>query len=191
MGAVSPVPFASKDFIKKINDRIIKPTLLGLENENLNYKGFIFIGLINVGGEPKVIEYNVRMGDPETEVVIPRIKNDLISLFEATSNQTLKEVILDIDSRYASTVMSVSGGYPEKYKKGYEIEGIKDVTDAIVFQSGTVIDKNLKTITSGGRVLTITGLGENMEEALNKSYNGLEKINFKGMFYRKDIGFDL
>ena len=191
MGAVSPVPFASKDFIKKINDRIIKPTLLGLENENLNYQGFIFIGLINVGGEPKVIEYNVRMGDPETEVVIPRIKNDLVSLFEATSNQTLKEMILDIDSRYASTVMAVSEGYPEKYEKGYVIEGIKDVTDAIVFHSGTIIDKNLKTITAGGRVLTITGLGENMEEALNKSYNGLEKIDFKGIYYRKDIGFDL
>ena len=191
MGAVSPVPFASKDFIKKINDRIIKPTLLGLENENLNYQGFIFIGLINVGGEPKVIEYNVRMGDPETEVVIPRIKNDLVSLFEATSNQNLKEKILDIDSRYASTVMAVSEGYPEKYKKGYVIEGIKDVTDAIVLHSGTIIDKNSKPITAGGRVLTITGLGENMEEALNKSYNGLEKIDYKGIYYRKDIGFDL
>ena len=191
MGAVSPVPFASKDFIKKINDRIIKPTLLGLENENLNYQGFIFIGLINVGGEPKVIEYNVRMGDPETEVVIPRIKNDLVSLFEATSNQNLKEKRLDIDSRYASTVMAVSEGYPEKYKKGYVIEGIKDVTDAIVLHSGTIIDKNSKPITAGGRVLTITGLGENMEEALNKSYNGLEKIDFKGIYYRKDIGFDL
>ena len=138
-----------------------------------------------------MIEYNVRMGDPETEVVIPRIKNDLVSLFEATSNQTLKEMILDIDSRYASTVMAVSEGYPEKYEKGYVIEGIKDVTDAIVFHSGTIIDKNSKTITAGGRVLTITGLGENMEEALNKSYNGLEKIDFKGIYYRKDIGFDL
>ena len=190
MGAVSPVPFADKDFIEKINDRIIKPTLLGLKKDKLKYEGFIFIGLINVNGDPKVIEYNVRMGDPETEVVIPRIKNDMVSIFEATANKTLNKIKLDVDSRIATTVMSVSGGYPESYEKGREISGIRDVKDSIVFHSGTAI-KNKKTITSGGRVLTVTGLGENMEEALNKSYNGLEKINFKGMYYRKDIGFDL
>ena len=190
MGAVSPVPFADKDFIEKINDRIIKPTLLGLKKDKLKYEGFIFIGLINVNGDPKVIEYNVRMGDPETEVVIPRIKNDMVSIFEATANKTLNKIKLDVDSRIATTVMSVSGGYPESYEKGREISGIRDVKDSIVFHSGTAI-KDKKTITSGGRVLTVTGLGENMEEALNKSYNGLEKINFKGMYYRKDIGFDL
>lgn len=190
MGAVSPVPFADKDFIEKINDRIIKPTLLGLKKDKLKYEGFIFIGLINVNGDPKVIEYNVRMGDPETEVVIPRIKNDMVSIFEATANKTLKKIKLDIDSRIATTVMSVSGGYPESYEKGHEISGIRDVKDSIVFHSGTAI-KDKKTITSGGRVLTVTGLGDNMPEALRRSYEGLKKISFKGMYYRKDIGFDL
>ena len=190
MGAVSPVPFADKDFIEKINDRIIKPTLLGLKKDKLKYEGFIFIGLINVNGDPKVIEYNVRMGDPETEVVIPRIKNDMVSIFEATANKTLKKIKLDIDSRIATTVMSVSGGYPESYEKGHEISGIRDVKDSIVFHSGTAI-KDKKTITSGGRVLTVTGLGDNMPEALRRSYEGLKKISFEGMYYRKDIGFDL
>lgn len=190
MGAVSPVPFADKDFIEKINDRIIKPTLLGLKKDKLKYEGFIFIGLINVNGDPKVIEYNVRMGDPETEVVIPRIKNDMVSIFEATANKTLNKIKLDVDSRIATTVMSVSGGYPESYEKGHEISGIRDVKDSIVFHSGTAI-KNKKTITSGGRVLTVTGLGDNMPEALRKSYEGLKKISFEGMYYRKDIGFDL
>ena len=190
MGAVSPVPFADKDFIEKINDRIIKPTLLGLKKDKLKYEGFIFIGLINVNGDPKVIEYNVRMGDPETEVVIPRIKNDMVSIFEATANKTLNKIKLDVDSRIATTVMSVSGGYPESYEKGHEISGIRDVKDSIVFHSGTAI-KDKKTITSGGRVLTVTGLGDNMPEALRRSYEGLKKISFKGMYYRKDIGFDL
>ena len=190
MGAVSPVPFADKDFIEKINDRIIKPTLLGLKKDKLKYEGFIFIGLINVNGDPKVIEYNVRMGDPETEVVIPRIKNDMVSIFEATANKTLNKIKLDVDSRIATTVMSVSGGYPESYEKGHEISGIRDVKDSIVFHSGTAI-KDKKTITSGGRVLTVTGLGDNMPEALRKSYEGLKKISFEGMYYRKDIGFDL
>lgn len=190
MGAISPVPFADKDFIEKINERIIKPTLLGLKKDKLQYQGFIFIGLINVNGDPKVIEYNVRMGDPETEVVIPRIKNDMVSVFEATANKTLNKIKLDVDSRIATTVMSVSGGYPESYEKGHEIYGIKEVKDSIVFHSGTAI-KNKKTITSGGRVLTVTGLGDNMSEALKKSYDGLKKISFEGMYYRKDIGFDL
>ena len=190
MGAVSPVPFVDEEFIKKINDRIIEPTLKGLKKDDLPYQGFVFIGLINVKGDPKVIEYNVRMGDPETEVVIPRIKNDLVSLFEATVNKTLSNIKLEIDPRTATTVMSVSGGYPEAYKKGHEIFGIRDVKDSIVFHSGTAI-KNQKTITSGGRVLTVTGLGSNMTEALKKSYDGLKEISFNGMYYRKDIGFDL
>ena len=190
MGAVSPVPFVDEEFIKKINDRIIEPTLKGLKKDNLPYQGFVFIGLINVKGDPKVIEYNVRMGDPETEVVIPRIKNDLVSLFEATVNKTLSNIKLEIDPRTATTVMSVSGGYPEAYKKGHEIFGIRDVKDSIVFHSGTTI-KNQKIVTSGGRVLTVTGLGSNMTEALKKSYDGLKEISFNGMYYRKDIGFDL
>ena len=190
MGAISPVPFADEKFIKKINDRIIEPTLLGFKKDNLPYQGFVFIGLINVNGDPKVIEYNVRMGDPETEVVIPRIKNDLVSLFEATANKTLSKIKLEIDPRIASTVMSVSGGYPEEYEKGHEIEGISDIKDTLVFHSGTTI-KDKKIITSGGRVITVTGLGDNMSEALKKSYEGLQKINYKGMYYRKDIGFDL
>ena len=190
MGAISPVPFADEKFIKKINDRIIEPTLLGFKKDNLPYQGFVFIGLINVNGDPKVIEYNVRMGDPETEVVIPRIKNDLVSLFEATANKTLSKIKLEIDPRIASTVMSVSGGYPEEYEKGHEIEGISDIKDTLVFHSGTTI-KDKKIITSGGRVITVTGLGDSMSEALKKSYEGLQKINYKGMYYRKDIGFDL
>ena len=190
MGAVSPVPFVDEEFIKKINDRIIEPTLKGLKKDNLPYQGFVFIGLINVKGDPKVIEYNVRMGDPETEVVIPRIKNDLVSLFEATVNKTLSNIKLEIDPRTATTVMSVSGGYPEAYKKGHEIFGIRDVKDSIVFHSGTTI-KNQKIVTSGGRVLTVTGLGSNMTEALKKSYDGLKEISFNGMYYRKVIGFDL
>ncbi len=190
MGAISPVPFADEEFIKKINDRIIEPTLLGLKKDQLPFQGFIFIGLINVGGEPKVIEYNVRMGDPETEVVIPRIKNDLISLFEATANKTLNKIKLEIDSRSASTVMAVSGGYPKAYEKGHFIEGINNVKNALVFHSGTSLEDN-KILTAGGRVITVTGLGKDMSSALKKSYEGLEKINYKGMYYRKDIGFDL
>ena len=190
MGAISPVPFANEEFIKKINDRIIEPTLLGLKKDQLPFQGFIFIGLINVGGEPKVIEYNVRMGDPETEVVIPRIKNDLISLFEATANKTLNKIKLEIDSRSASTVMAVSGGYPKAYEKGHFIEGINNVKNALVFHSGTSLEDN-KILTAGGRVITVTGLGKDMSSALKKSYEGLEKINYKGMYYRKDIGFDL
>jgi len=190
MGAISPVPFANEEFIKKINDRIIQPTLLGLKKDKLPFQGFIFIGLINVSGEPKVIEYNVRMGDPEAEVVIPRIKNDLISLFEATAKKTLSKIKLEIDLRSASTVMAVSGGYPEAYEKGHFIEGINDVKNALVFHSGTSLEDN-KTLTAGGRVITVTGLGKDMPSALKKSYDGLAKINYRGMYYRKDIGFDL
>ena len=190
MGAISPVPFANEKFIKKINDKIIEPTLAGLKKDNLAYQGFIFIGLIKVNGEPKVIEYNVRMGDPETEVVIPRIKNDLISLFESIENKTLSKVKLEIDPRSASTVMSVSEGYPEKYEKGHWVNGVSEVKDALVFHSGTSIEGN-KILTAGGRVITVTGMGDNMSDALKKSYEGLLKISFKGMYYRKDIGLDL
>ena len=190
MGAISPVPFANEKFIKKINDKIIEPTLAGLKKDNLAYQGFIFIGLIKVNGEPKVIEYNVRMGDPETEVVIPRIKNDLISLFESIENKTLSKVKLEIDPRSASTVMSVSEGYPGKYEKGHWVKGVSEVKDALVFHSGTSIEGN-KILTAGGRVITVTGMGDNMSDALKKSYEGLLKISFKGMYYRKDIGLDL
>jgi len=190
MGAISPVPFANEKFIKKINDKIIEPTLAGLKKDNLAYQGFIFIGLIKVNGEPKVIEYNVRMGDPETEVVIPRIKNDLISLFESIENKTLSKIKLEIDPRSASTVMSVSEGYPEKYEKGHWVKGVSEVKDALVFHSGTSIEGN-KILTAGGRVITVTGMGDNMSDALKKSYEGLLKISFKGMYYRKDIGLDL
>lgn len=190
MGAISPVPFANEKFIKKINDKIIEPTLAGLKKDNLAYQGFIFIGLIKVNGEPKVIEYNVRMGDPETEVVIPRIKNDLISLFESIENKTLSKVKLEIDPRSASTVMSVSEGYPEKYEKGHWVKGVSEVKEALVFHSGTSIEGN-KILTAGGRVITVTGMGDNMSDALKKSYEGLLKISFKGMYYRKDIGLDL
>ena len=190
MGAISPVPFANEKFIKKINDKIIEPTLAGLKKDNLAYQGFIFIGLIKVNGEPKVIEYNVRMGDPETEVVIPRIKNDLISLFESIENKTLSKVKLEIDPRSASTVMSVSEGYPEKYEKGHWVKGLSEVKEALVFHSGTSIEGN-KILTAGGRVITVTGMGDNMSDALKKSYEGLLKISFKGMYYRKDIGLDL
>ena len=190
MGAISPVPFANEKFIKKINDKIIEPTLAGLKKDNLAYQGFIFIGLIKVNGEPKVIEYNVRMGDPETEVVIPRIKNDLISLFESIENKTLSKVKLEIDPRSASTVMSVSEGYPEKYEKGHWVKGVSEVKEALVFHSGTSIEGN-KILTAGGRVITVTGMGDNMSDALKKSYEGLMKISFEGMYYRKDIGLDL
>ena len=190
MGAISPVPFANARFMDKVHERIVKPTVDGLKKDNLPYKGFIFIGLIKVGDEPKVIEYNVRMGDPETEVVIPRIKNDMVSLFEAVADQTLDSVNLEIDERTAATVMLVSGGYPEAYKKGKTIRGFKDIDDSMVFHAGTTIKED-ETITNGGRVMAITSYGKNFKEALGTSYKNIEKINFEGMNYRKDIGFDL
>ena len=190
MGAVSPVPFATKDFLNKIEERIVKPTVLGLQKDNLPYKGFIFIGLIKVGNEPKVIEYNVRMGDPETEVVLPRLKNDLVEIFEAISSQTLDKITIDIDNRAVTTVMLVSGGYPESYKKGKEIIGIENVKDSIPFHAGAKEDKG-KVITSGGRVMAITSYGNTYSEALEKSYQSIENIYFDGMYFRRDIGFDL
>jgi len=190
MGAISPVPFASKEFMDKIEHRIVKPTVEGLKKDNMPYKGFIFIGLIKVGEDPKVIEYNVRMGDPETEVVLPRIKNDLVELLQAVANKKLSEVELQLDDRTATTVMTVSGGYPGSYEKEKEIKGIESIEDSLVFHAGTTI-KNGKVVTNGGRVLAITSFGSDFKSALSKSYHNVEKISFEGMNYRKDLGFDL
>ncbi len=190
MGAVSPVPFADKEFLNKIEKTIIKPTIEGLYKENIPYKGFVFFGLIKVGDTPKVIEYNCRMGDPETEVVIPRIKNDFLELLIATANGNLHTKSVEISPKSACTVMLVSGGYPEAYEKGKEITGINKVTDSIVFHAGTT-KKNDKTLTNGGRVLAVTSYGENFKEALQTSYKEIHHISFEKMNYRKDIGFDL
>ena len=190
MGAVSPVPFADATLLEKIETRIVKPTVEGLRKDNIIYKGFIFIGLINVNGEPIVIEYNVRMGDPETEVVIPRIKSDLVDLFLATANETLSETVLEIDERTAATIMMVSGGYPEDYEKGKIISGIENVTDSLVFHAGTK-SENGNILSNGGRVLAITSFGNGFESAIKKSYQNINKLNFDKMYYRKDIGFDL
>ena len=190
MGAVSPVPFATDEFLTKIEERIVKPTIIGLQKDNLPYKGFVFIGLIKVGNDPKVIEYNVRMGDPETEVVLPRLKNDLVEIFQAISNQTLDKINIEIDQRTATTVMLVSGGYPEAYEKGKEIKGIDSIKDSIPFHAGAVL-KDCKVITSGGRVMAITSYGNTYQEAIKKSYQNIEKLHFDKMNYRKDIGFDL
>ncbi|MDC6387787.1 phosphoribosylamine--glycine ligase [Maribacter sp. PR1] len=190
MGAISPVPFADKVFMDKIHDQVVKPTVDGLKMDNLPYKGFIFIGLIKVGDEPKVIEYNVRMGDPETEVVFPRIKNDFVELMSAVANGSLNELDLQIDERSATTVMTVSGGYPGTYEKGKEITGINEIEDSLVFHAGTILD-NEKVVTNGGRVLAITSYGKDFKEALKTSYKNVEKLKFEGINYRKDIGFDL
>ena len=190
MGAISPVPFADETLMNKIEERIVKPTVNGLKDENIDYKGFVFIGLIKVGDEPYVIEYNVRMGDPETEVVLPRITSDLVDLFEATAKQKLNDVSLEIDSRAAATVMMVSGGYPESYEKGKEISGIEGINDSIVFHAGTALLDN-KIVTNGGRVLAITSLDSDYKKALKKSYQNIEKLSFDRMYYRTDIGFDL
>jgi phosphoribosylamine--glycine ligase len=190
MGAISPVPFADKAFMDNIHERVVKPTVEGLKKDNLPYKGFIFIGLIKVGDEPKVIEYNVRLGDPETEVVLPRIENDLVEVFQAVANQTLDQIDLRIDDRTATTVMTVAGGYPETYEKGKEITGHDDITDSLVFHAGTTL-KDGKVVTNGGRVMAITSFGENFQEALAVSYKNLEKLHFEGMYFRKDLGFDL
>lgn len=190
MGAVSPVPFATKEFLNKIEERIVKPTINGLIKDNLPYKGFVFIGLIKVGDDPKVIEYNVRLGDPETEVVLPRLKNDLVQLFQAVTNQTLNEIDIEIDQRAATTVMLVSGGYPEAYEKGKEISGVENIKESIPFHAGAII-KEGKVVTSGGRVMAITSFGDTYQEAIKKSYQSIEKLHFDKMYYRKDIGFDL
>jgi phosphoribosylamine--glycine ligase len=190
MGAVSPVPFADAVLLKKIETRIVKPTIEGLQKDNIEYKGFVFIGLINVKGEPIVIEYNVRMGDPETEVVMPRLKSDLVEVFNAMAKQELDKITLEIDERSATTIMVVSGGYPEGYEKGKEISGLDTVEDSLVFHAGTKL-KNGKVVTNGGRVLAITSYGITFEEAIKKSYQNINKLHFDKMNYRKDIGFDL
>jgi len=190
MGAVSPVPFATSEFLSKIEERVVKPTISGLQKDNLPYKGFVFIGLIKVGDDPKVIEYNVRMGDPETEVVLPRLKNDLVEIFQAIANHTLDTITIEIDERAATTVMLVSGGYPEAYEKGKEITGLEQVTGSIPFHAGAIV-KDGKVVTSGGRVLAMTSYGESYSEALKKSYQNIDKLHFDKINYRKDIGFDL
>ena len=190
MGAISPVPFADDVFMQKVEQRIIKPTIEGFVKDDIPYKGFVFIGLIKVGEDPFVIEYNVRMGDPETEVVIPRVKNDLVELFKAVANGTLDTVILELDERSATTVVGVSGGYPEAYEKGKVITGLDAVVDSVVFHAGTQL-QNQEVVSAGGRVLAVTSYGDNFKDALKITYKNLEKINFQGMYYRKDIGFDL
>ena len=190
MGAVSPVPFAQGAFLDKVTNQIIIPTVKGLKNDNIPYKGFIFFGLINVKGEPYVIEYNCRMGDPETEVVIPRLKSDILDLFEGIATNTLSERDIQFFEQSAATVMMVSGGYPETYKTGLPIYGLNNVTDSLVFHAGTAAD-GPSINTSGGRVLSVTSYGKNLEIALAKSYESIQKITFDGAYYRKDIGFDV
>ena len=190
MGAISPVPFADRFYIEKIEREIISPTIKGLKEENIKYQGFIFIGLINVKGDPKVIEYNVRMGDPETEVVIPRIKSDFLNLLKGIKDGTFSEKDLQIKEEAAATVMLTSKGYPQKYEKGMIISGIENIQESIVFHAGTKQSKN-NILTNGGRVMSITSFGKDIERALEKSFNSAEKINFKGKYYRNDIGADL
>jgi phosphoribosylamine--glycine ligase len=190
MGAVSPVPFASKEFLSKVEENVIKPTLLGLSNLGINYVGFLFIGLMKVNGEPHVIEYNVRMGDPETQVVIPRIQSDLLEVLVAAATGNLADVDLKIDGNTATTVVGVAGGYPEKYEKNDLIAGLDQPLDGIVFHAGTKKDDN-KIVTNGGRVIAVTGSAESLSLALDKSYSTLSKISWRDMYYRKDIGQDL
>ena len=190
MGAISPVPFADEAFLNKVEELVVKPTINGLNKDGIDYRGFIFIGLMNDNGNPSVVEYNVRMGDPETEVVFPRIESDLLELFKGVANQNLSEKSFEVTNQTATTVMLVSGGYPEAYEKGKEITGIDSVEDSIVFHAGTTI-KDDKVVTNGGRVMAITSLGNTMEEALAKSYKNIDKICFDKINFRKDIGFDL
>ncbi len=190
MGAISPVPFVDEVLMKKIEERVVKPTIKGLQKDNLPYKGFVFIGLIIVNNNPFVIEYNVRMGDPETEVVLPLLKNDLVEIFKAIAEERLNDIDLEIDNQTAATVMLVSGGYPETYLKGKEISGIENIKDSLIFHAGAKLE-NGQVVTSGGRVMAITSFGKTHQEAIKKSYQSIEKLHFDKMYYRKDIGFDL
>jgi phosphoribosylamine--glycine ligase len=190
MGAISPVPFANAEFMDKVEKRVIQPTIAGLQKENIDYKGFVFIGLINIDNNPFVIEYNVRMGDPETEAVLLRVKSDFVDLLEACANGTLDEKSIEIDERTAATVMMVSGGYPEAYENGKVITGTEKIEDSIVFHSGTT-KKGDDVVTAGGRVIAVSSYGTSIKDALATSYKNAEKIQFDKKYYRKDLGFDL
>ncbi|MCQ4873532.1 phosphoribosylamine--glycine ligase [Butyricimonas paravirosa] len=190
MGAVSPVPFANDEFNRKVEERVVRPTIEGLRKDGIDYKGFVFFGLMNVGGDPYVIEYNVRMGDPETEVVLPRLKTDILSLFEAMAKGELEHAAFHLDDRFCTTVMLVSQGYPGDYEKGKEITGLSEVNGSIVFHAGTKLADG-KVLTNGGRVLAVSSFGKTMQEALNRSYENVAKIHFDGVNFRRDIGFDL
>ena len=191
MGSVSPVPFADKEFMKKVEDRIVKPTVRGLRDEKIDYRGFIFIGLMNCGGDPYVIEYNVRMGDPETESVFPRIKSDMVELFEHTAKGTLDQCTLSVDPRSAACVMMVAGGYPEKYKKGDVITTGDDMENVLLFHCGTKMGENGELLTNGGRVMCATAMAPTLPEALLKSYNRVSSVKWDGKYHRRDIGQDL
>ena len=190
MGAISPVPFADQIFLNKVEELVVKPTILGLQKDGIDYRGFIFIGLMNDNGNPSVVEYNVRMGDPETEVVLPRIQSDLFDLFDGVANQNLEEKEFSVTDKIATTVMLVSGGYPESYQKGAVISGLDNHKDSIIFHAGTKI-KDETIVTSGGRILAVTSLSDTIQEALDQSYKTIDSIHFEKMNYRKDIGFDL